>query len=101
MPSPAARALFFRNQSSFQTKATGLDDDTASVHIETPTLTPDSLATGLLSLASFSTSFEHAVCTLNSSDGMPGGLRIESNDNDKILYTSPQLLEVKEGKKRE
>ena len=101
VPSPAARALFFRNQSSFQTNATGLDDDTASVHIETPTLTPDSSAAGLLSPASFSTSFEHAVCTLNSSDGMPGGFRIESNDNDKILYTSSQLLEVKEGKKRE
>ena len=96
MPSPAARALLFRNQSSFQTNATGLDD-TASVHIETPTLTPDSSAIGLLSPASFSTSFEHAVCTLNSSDGMPGGFRIEGNDNDKILYTSPQLLEVKEG----
>ena len=97
VPSPAARALLFRNQSSFQTNATGLDDDTVSVHIETPTLTPDSSATGLLSPASFSTSFEHAVCTLNSSDGMPGGFRIEGNDNDKILYTSPQLLEVKEG----
>ena len=101
VPSPAARALLFRNQSSFQTNATGLDDDTASVHIETPTLTPDSSTTGLLSPASFSTSFEHAACTLNSSDQMPVGFRIESNDNDKILYTSPQLLEVKEGKKRE
>ena len=97
VPSPAARALLFRNQSSFQTNATGLDDDTTSVHIETPTLTPDSSATGLLSPVSFSTSFEHVVCTLNSSDGMPGGFRIEGNDNDKILYTSPQLLEVKEG----
>ena len=82
---------------AFSWNATGLDDDTASVLIETPTLTPDSSATGLLSPASFSTSFEHAVCTLNSSDGMPGGFRIEGNDNDKILYTSPQLLEVKEG----
>lgn len=107
VPSPAARALLFRNQSSFQPNATGPDDDdTASVHTETPTLTPDSSATGFLSPASFSTSFEHvipfyAACTLDSSDGMPGGFRVEDNDNDKILYTSPQLLEVKEGKKRE
>lgn len=102
--SPAARALLFRNQSSKQTNVTGLD--TASVHTETPTLTPDSSETGLLSPASFSTSFEHTVpsyaaCTLDSSDEMPGGFRIEGNDNDRILYTSPQLLEVKEGKKRE
>lgn len=104
VPSPAARALLFRNKSSFQTNVTGLD--TASVHTETPTLTPDSSETGLLSSVSFSTSFEHVVpscaaCTLDSSDGMPGGFRVEGNDNDKILYTSPQLLEVKEGKKRE
>ena len=95
--SPAARALLFRNKSSFQTDFTGLD--TASVHTETPTLTPDSSA-------SFSTSFEHvipsyAACDLDPSDGMPGGFGVEGNDNDKILYTSPQLLEVKEGKKRE
>jgi hypothetical protein len=102
--SPAARALLFRNKSSFETNVTG--PDTASVHTETPTLTPDSSEIGLLSSASFSTSFEHVVpsyaaCTLDSSDGIPGGFRVESTDNDKILYTSPQLLEVKEGKKRE
>ena len=104
VPSPAARALLFRDKYSFQTNVTGLD--TASVHTETPTLTPDSSETGLLSPASFSTSFEHvdpsyAACSFDSSDGMPGGFRVEGNDNDKILYTSPQLLEVKEGKKRE
>jgi hypothetical protein len=103
--SPAARALLFRNQTAFQTNLTGLDD-TASVHTETPTLTPDSSETGLLSPASFSTSFEHVAPsytarTVDFSDGMPGGFRVEGNDNDKILYTSPQLLEVKEGKKRE
>ena len=102
--SPAARALLFRNQSSFQSNVTGLD--TTSVHTRTPTLTPDSSETGLLSSASFSASFEHVVpsfatCTLDSSDGMPGRFEVEGNDNDKILYTSPQLLEVKEGKKRE
>ena len=102
--SPAARALLFRNESSFQTNVTGLD--TASAHTETPTLTPDSSETGLLSSASFSTNFEHVVpshaaCIFDSSDGIPGGFRVEANDNDKILYTSPQLLEVKEGKKRE
>ena len=102
--SPAARALLFRNKSSFQTNVTGLD--AASVHTETPTLTPDSSKTGLLSSSSFSTSFEHVVpsydaCTLDSSDSMPGGFRLEGNDYDKFLYTSPQLLEVKEGKKRE
>ena len=102
--SPAARALLFRDKSSFQTNFTGLD--TASVHTETPTLTPDSSETGLLSSASFSTSFDHVVpsyasCTLDSSEGIPSGFRVEGNDNDNILYTSPQLLEVKEGKKRE
>ena len=102
--SPAARALLFRNKSSFQTNVTGLD--TASVHTETPFLTPDSSKTGLLSSSSFSTNFEHVVpsyaaCTLDSSDRMPGGFMLEGNDNDEILYTSPQLLEVKEGKKRE
>ena len=102
--SPAARTLLFRNESSFQTNVPGLD--TASVQTETPTLTPDSSKIGLLSSASFSTSFEdvvpsNATCTLDSSDGMHGGFRVEGNDGDKILYTSPQLLEVKEGKKRE
>jgi hypothetical protein len=92
----AARALLFRNKSSFQTNVTG--PDTASLHTDTPTLTPDSSTkTGLLSSTSFSTSFEHVVpfyvaCTLDSSVGMFGEFRVESNDNDKILYTSPQPL---------
>ena len=104
--SPAARALLLRNKTSFQANFTGLD--TASVHTETPTpnLTPDSSETGFPYSASFSTSFEHvspsyAACTLDCSDGEPYGFRVEGNDNDKMLYTSPQLLEVKEGKKRE
>ena len=105
--SPAARALLSRDKSSmtsFQTIVTGLD--TASVHIETPPLTPDSSKSGLLTPASFCTRFEHvdpsyAACTLEYFNGMPGEFRVEGHDNDEILYTSSQLLEVKEGKKRE
>ena len=104
--SPAARALHSLNKSSmasFQMNVTGLD--TTSVGTDTPPLTPDSSKTGLLSPASFSTSFEHVdpfyACTLRYPDRMPDKFQVEDDDNDKILYTSPQLLEVKEGKKRE
>lgn len=110
VPSSAAtRALLSCNKAlmaSFQTNFTELD--TAFVDTETPPLTPDSSKTRLLSPASFSTSFEHVVpsysysaCTLDSSNRMTGEFRVEGDDDDKILYASPQLLEVKEGKKRE
>lgn len=103
VPSPAAHALLSHNTSSFQTNYAGLD--TASLDTETPPLTPDSSMIGFLS-PSFTTSFEHviptyAACTLDSSDNMLGEFRIVSDDNDKTVYTSPQLLEVKEGKKPE
>ena len=102
--SPVARALLSRNKSSMASFQT--NTSTASIDTKTPPLTPDSSKTGLLSPASFSTSFEHVVpscaaCTLDSSDRMPGEFKVEDDDNDKILYTSPQLSEVKEGKKRE
>ena len=88
---------------SFHANVTGLD--TASIDTKTPPLTPDSSKTGLLSPASFSTSFEHVVpsyvCTPGSSHRMPSEFVVDDDDNDKIPYTSSQLLEVKEGKKRE
>jgi len=105
--SPAAHALLSRNKSSmasFQSNVAGLD--ATSVDTETPPLTPDSSKTGLLSPETLSTSFEHVVpshtaCSSASSNRMPGDFRIEDDDDDNVLYTSPQLLEVKEGKKRE
>ena len=105
MPSsPAVRALLSRDKFSmvsFHANVTGLD--TASVDTKTLLLTPDSSKTGLLSPASFSTSFEHVVPSYacrapGSSHRMPGEFAVDDDDNDKILYTSSQLLEVKEGK---
>jgi hypothetical protein len=56
--SPAARALLFRNKSSFQTSFTGLDN--ASLHTDTPTLTPySSTKTELLQQTNCDASLRH------------------------------------------